>query len=231
MRDEHVNHTWQPTVLVNELYLELTRIKSIPPVSPGDAKERDAFFGLAAFLMKRLLARHAQRLPQRVTKAELDEAFAVVVSGEQALREVEELLAQLGAVDPKLRLVVKMKALEGLSGEDRPTSGLFRANSGPPMGFRAVLAARSDDLQATLMTREQSQAAWDLLQSMSSLSPEELRSSLDAPTGDPEVWEVVTAVLWRSGKVDTRPRRPKDRPLRGDPAPGQGRHGRGVCRA
>jgi len=118
MRNERINHTWQPTVLVNELYLELTRIKSLPPGTPDDAKERDAFFGLAAFLMKRLLARHARPLPQRVTKAEVDEALDLAVSGEQALREIEDLLTQLSAIDPKLRLVVEMKAFEGLSREE-----------------------------------------------------------------------------------------------------------------
>ena len=34
MLRERVNHTWQPTVLVNELYLELTRIKSLSRGSP-----------------------------------------------------------------------------------------------------------------------------------------------------------------------------------------------------
>src|SRR5215467_11503696 len=57
-------HTWQPTVLVNELYLELKRIKSLP-AGPGGAAERDEFFALAAFLMKRLLAHYARPLRKR----------------------------------------------------------------------------------------------------------------------------------------------------------------------
>jgi RNA polymerase sigma factor (TIGR02999 family) len=118
MLHERVDHTWQATVLVNELYLELRRIKALPPGSPRDDEERNAFFGLAAFLMKRLLVHHARPLPKRVTQAEITEALGVAVSGEQALHEVEDLLSRLGAIDPKLRAVVEMKALEGLSREE-----------------------------------------------------------------------------------------------------------------
>ena len=118
MLGERANHTWQPTVLVNEVYLELTRIKALPPGSPRDEEEKDAFFGLASFLMRRLLVHHARPLPKRVTKAEIGEAFGAAVSGEQALHEVEELLRRLGAIDAKLRAVVEMKAFEGLTREE-----------------------------------------------------------------------------------------------------------------
>ena len=33
MLGEHANHTWQPTVLMHELYLELIRVKALPPGS------------------------------------------------------------------------------------------------------------------------------------------------------------------------------------------------------
>jgi len=119
MLRESSNHTWQPTVLVNELYLELTRIKALPPGSAReDQEERDAFFGLAAFLMKRLLVHHSRPLPKRVTKVEIGEALGLAVSGEQALEEVEDLLSRLGAIDPTLRVVVEMKVFEGLSREE-----------------------------------------------------------------------------------------------------------------
>jgi RNA polymerase sigma factor (sigma-70 family) len=128
MLGERVNHTWQPTILVNELYLELTRIKALPsatmpattPASTrqGDDGDKDEFFGLAAFLMRRLLVHHARPLPKRVTKVEIGEAAGVSASGEQSLREVEDVLTRLAAIDPKLRAVVEMKAFEGLSREE-----------------------------------------------------------------------------------------------------------------
>jgi RNA polymerase sigma factor (sigma-70 family) len=68
--------------------------------------------------MKRLLVHHARPLPKRVTKAEISEALGLAVSGEPALHEVEDLLGRLGAIDPKLRAVVEMKAFEGLSREE-----------------------------------------------------------------------------------------------------------------
>src|SRR5262249_24960699 len=77
MQHERLNHTWQPTILVNELYLELTRIKSLPANSHQEREERDAFLGLAAFLMKRLLVHHARPLPKRVRKAEISEALGL----------------------------------------------------------------------------------------------------------------------------------------------------------
>ena len=118
MLGERVNHTWQPTVLVHELYLELTRMKGLPSGPTPDRDGRDAFFGLAAFLMRRLLIHHARPLPRRVMKVEIGEAFGMASSGEQSLREIEDLLNRLGAIDPTLRAVVEMKAFEGLSREE-----------------------------------------------------------------------------------------------------------------
>ena len=118
MQGERSNHTWQPTVLVNELYLELARIKSLPAGSAIDEEEKKAFFGLAAFLMKRLLVHHARPLPKRITKTEIEEASTVSSSGEQTMLEIEELLSRLGGIDPKLRAVVEMKVFEGLSREE-----------------------------------------------------------------------------------------------------------------
>jgi RNA polymerase sigma factor (TIGR02999 family) len=118
MLGERANHTWQPTILVHELYLELKRVKALPQGSRADEDERNAFFGLAAFLMKRLLVLHARPLPTRVTKTEIGEALGVATPGEQRLREIEDLLGRLGAIDPVLRSVVEMKAFEGLSREE-----------------------------------------------------------------------------------------------------------------
>ena len=118
MSGERPGHTWQPTVLVNELYLELTRVRSLPPGSPDEEKQRAEFFGLAAFLMKRLLQHHSRPLPKRVGRADISEALGEAVTGEESLREIEDVLGRLAAVDPILRLVVEMKVFEGLSREE-----------------------------------------------------------------------------------------------------------------
>src|SRR5258708_40117622 len=71
MRTERSDHTWQPTVLVNELYLELVKIKALRESDSGAESERSAFLRLAAFLMKRLLIHHSRPLSRRAQKDEL----------------------------------------------------------------------------------------------------------------------------------------------------------------
>jgi RNA polymerase sigma factor (TIGR02999 family) len=118
MGRERSDHTWQPTVLVHELYLELRKVRQLPPAGAREEEERDAFLGLSAFLMKRLLLHHARPLARRVTKTDLSEALGLGASGERAMQEVENLLDRLGAVDPILRAVVEKKVFEGLSREE-----------------------------------------------------------------------------------------------------------------
>ncbi|MBV8808328.1 MAG: hypothetical protein JO033_06600, partial [Acidobacteriaceae bacterium] len=45
MSGERSPHTWQPTVLVNELYLELIKIKALKP-DPNNRPDREVFLGL-----------------------------------------------------------------------------------------------------------------------------------------------------------------------------------------
>lgn len=123
MRREASNHTWQPTVLVNELYLELTKIKSLPPggkegASSIPSSDREAFLGLAAFLMRRLLIHHARPLRKRAHKEDIEALSGLSVPGEQGLQELEDLLVRLGSIDPRLRSVAEMKVFEGLSREE-----------------------------------------------------------------------------------------------------------------
>lgn len=115
---ERGNHTWQPTILVHELYLELTKVKALPADSAAARDEKNAFFGLAAFLMKRLLVHYARPLPKRMTKTDVTEALEMAATGEESMAQVEELLNRLHTIDPKLRVVVEMKVFEGLSREE-----------------------------------------------------------------------------------------------------------------
>lgn len=115
MGREKPGHTWQATVLVNELYLELRRIKELRAAGPRSGEEeKRAFLGLAAHIMRRLLVAHARPVRKRV--ARIDEAaLEELPAGEGALREVEDLLGSLEAIDPKLRQVVECRVFEGLS--------------------------------------------------------------------------------------------------------------------
>jgi RNA polymerase sigma factor (TIGR02999 family) len=117
MRGERTGHTWQPTLLVNELYLALVKIKAL---GNGDeaAQEKAAFLGLAGHVMKHLLIDHARPLSRRVEKVPLYEMTDHVLPGIENVQFVEEVLSRLGAINPKLRAVTEMRVFEGLTGDE-----------------------------------------------------------------------------------------------------------------
>ncbi len=118
MKRERVNHTLQPTAMVNELYLELLKIRGLPEREYVDEQEKAAFMRLAGKVMDRLLIHHARRLSSRVERIELDDADDPSDTGAEALQRVEDALVQLEAIEPRLRAVVEMKVFEGLTGEE-----------------------------------------------------------------------------------------------------------------
>ena len=118
MRGERSEHTWQPTLLVNELYLALVKIKALGE-GAGDAREeKAAFLGLAGQVMKRLLIDHARPLYRRAEKTRLLDMPDLAGTGAESVQYVEQLLSRVGAIDPKLRSVVEMRVFEGLTGDE-----------------------------------------------------------------------------------------------------------------
>ena len=113
MRSERTPHTWQPTVLVNELYLELLKITSIK--TGEDTPDREAFLGLAAHIMRRLLIHPARPLQRQVEQVELLEDLELEANGAARIAEVEALLDRLSSIDPQLRTIVEMRVFEGFS--------------------------------------------------------------------------------------------------------------------
>jgi RNA polymerase sigma factor (TIGR02999 family) len=117
MRSEGQGHTWQPTALVNELYLELRKIRRLKTDAEHRAAEdKTAFLSLAAHIMRRLLIHHMRPLAKRVGRTTLDEDWAA--DGEKHLDDMESVLSALAAIDPRLRLVVEMKVFGGFSGDE-----------------------------------------------------------------------------------------------------------------
>ena len=111
MRSEANPHTWQPTVLVNELYLELVKLRALHGFAT-DEEERAAFLRLSAHLMRRLLIQHARPLARRVARQPLAD---FPQDGPESLLQIEDLLYRLAKVDPQLRTVVEMRVFEGLT--------------------------------------------------------------------------------------------------------------------
>lgn len=118
MRKSPSDHTWQPTVLVNELYLELRKIRNLRPVHAENEQERNAFFALAGQVMRWLLIRHTRPLAWQANHAELPLTLAANQAGASGVAEIEDLLGKLAAVDPLLRTVVELRAFEGQSMEE-----------------------------------------------------------------------------------------------------------------
>ncbi len=118
MKGERSEHTWQPTLLVNELYLALVKIKALSDKGIASEHEKAAFLGLAGHIMKRLLIDHARPLYRHVEKIQFEEGEELAAPGAQNLQEVEIALSRLGAIDPKFRLVVEMRVFEGLTTDE-----------------------------------------------------------------------------------------------------------------
>lgn len=117
MKDERTEHTWQPTLLVNELYLTLVKIKALGNGSGVD-EEKAAFLRLAGHVMKRLLIDHSRPLYRRAEKTQLHDMPDLVHAGIEEVQFVEQLLSRLAAIDPKLRSVIEMRVFEGLTGDE-----------------------------------------------------------------------------------------------------------------
>lgn len=116
LRGERAGHSWQPTLLVNELYLQLVKIKALAPVESASQDDRAAFLALAGQIMKRLLIHHARPLSAKAEKLPLLEDIQCVQ--DNSLVEVEAVLSRLESIKPILRTVVEMKVFEGRTSEE-----------------------------------------------------------------------------------------------------------------
>lgn len=116
MKRERVGHSWQPTLLVNEFYLELVKIKALPALEEEGGKEKAAFFALAAHVMTRLLIHHARPLSAKAVKVDIEDA--PIKLHVDSVAELEVALTRLAGIRPRLRDVVELKAFEGLSQDE-----------------------------------------------------------------------------------------------------------------
>ncbi len=116
MKGERKDHSWQPTLLVNELYLELIKMRALEPQETDRQDQKAAFFALAGQVMKRLLIHHARPLSSKAQKVPLWEELCL--DADTSIVEMEHLLARLETIKPILRTVVEMKVFEGRTAEE-----------------------------------------------------------------------------------------------------------------
>jgi RNA polymerase sigma-70 factor, ECF subfamily len=115
-RMERVNHTLQPTALINEVYLRLVDQRNV------DWQNRSHFFGVAAHVMRRILVDHARRHDASkrgdgVQCVSIDEAKDVP-SNEMPVLALDEALDRLKAFDSALARIVELRAFGGLTIEE-----------------------------------------------------------------------------------------------------------------
>lgn len=117
LRAERAGHTLQPTALVNEALLRMLKEQ------PGAWRNRDHLLSLAAQAMRRVLVDHARRRladkrPDPAARVDLDDARRVGVAPPHAVLELDQMLEQLTAIDPRQAEIVELRCFGGLGNED-----------------------------------------------------------------------------------------------------------------
>jgi RNA polymerase sigma-70 factor, ECF subfamily len=117
LRGERSDHTLQPTALVHEAYLKLSRLDRI------EWSSRAQFFAVAAQAMRRVLVDHA--MSRRAAKRgggkqplSLDDAVAVSAEDGERILALHEALSDLERAEPRLARVVECRYFAGLNVEE-----------------------------------------------------------------------------------------------------------------
>jgi RNA polymerase sigma factor (TIGR02999 family) len=113
LRRERTNHTLQPTALVNELYMQLSKLANL------QWKDRAHFFGISSYLMRQILVQHArstnaEKRGGKIQKLSLDEALTVSADGSAELIALDDALRELAAFDERKSRIVEMHYFGGL---------------------------------------------------------------------------------------------------------------------
>lgn len=113
MRGERADHTLQPTALVHEAYLKLSRLDRI------QWRNREQFYAIAAQAMRRVLVDHA--LSRGAAKrggahphTSLDEALLMSAGDADEILALNDALARLEQMEPRLARVVECRYFAGL---------------------------------------------------------------------------------------------------------------------
>jgi RNA polymerase sigma factor (TIGR02999 family) len=119
MRQERLDHTLQPTALVNEAYLRL-----VGPGGEGSAfVNRGHFIATAAVAMRRILINHArakeaQKRGGGRVSMELDHIAAVFETRAIDLLALDEALSRLAQLDLQQARLVELRFFGGMSFEE-----------------------------------------------------------------------------------------------------------------
>lgn len=117
LRRERVNHTLQPTALVNEAFMRLIDQRN------QRWQNRAHFFGIASQAMRRILVDHARgqaRLKRGGPKAQvtLDEGMLSADAAPVDVLDLDEALTRLEQIDERQARVVELRFFGALSVEE-----------------------------------------------------------------------------------------------------------------
>ncbi|HEY6848428.1 MAG TPA: ECF-type sigma factor [Terracidiphilus sp.] len=116
MRRERLNHTLQPTALINEAYLRLANASI-------DWQNRAHFIGVAANVMRRILVDHARAHMAAARggefqQVEWDEAIGVPAERSRELVALDDALQKLEKLNPRQAKIIELRYIGGLSFEE-----------------------------------------------------------------------------------------------------------------
>ena len=131
LRGERPEHTLQPTALVHEAYLRLTKIREV------DWQSRSHFFAMSANVMRRILVDHA-----RAQQANKREGFRNAISLEEQLVVSPARSSELLALDEALDRLSKLNARQSKIVELRFFGGLSEEETGAALGVSARTVKR-----------------------------------------------------------------------------------------
>jgi RNA polymerase sigma-70 factor, ECF subfamily len=131
LRGERADHTLQPTALVHEAYLRLTKLHKV------DWQSRSHFFATAATVMRRILVDRA-----RAKRAKKRQAFREAVSFEEMLVVSPARSTELIALDDALLKLAKLDARRSKIVELRFFGGLSEEETAVVLGISARTVKR-----------------------------------------------------------------------------------------
>ncbi len=118
LRSERVDHTLQPTALINEAYLRLVGSSNV------SWENRAHFFGIAARVMRRILVDHARQHGAEKRGAAF-EKVAIDAANEPGEKQqdvdlvaLDAALTRLAEVDPEQSRLVELRFFAGLTIEE-----------------------------------------------------------------------------------------------------------------
>ena len=117
LRNETPHHSLQPTALVHEAYLKLTKLREI------DWQGRSHFFAVSATIMRRILVDHARanqtkKRGEGGTLVSLNDATVPAPERELEILALDEALKKLAKLDERKSKIVELRFFAGMNEEE-----------------------------------------------------------------------------------------------------------------